>query len=596
MESTRARLIALLLPVIAVATFVSVAGLEQFLSGFFRERVEREARMLSEAVLAALEQQMLRRVPEFTQRTIEDLGAAADIRRILLVNRAGRVAHAYPASERGRVLDPTSDEGCRDCHEPGAVPAARSGLVTDGAGERVLRVATPIENRAPCQQCHGASARLNGMLLVERSARAETEAVALIRSRLGLTWAATLLALAVLIGGVTTVVVHRPVRRLIEATRRIGAGDLTTRVAVGGRGEISELAATLNDMTADLASSLEEVREKTVELTVLYSIVDRMSRALFIGELRPLVLDVVAEVVRAPRVVLVCPAAEPGALEVYERDARAEVRAVTVRGRELDRAALPVPAALVHRWLEGGLADVDVRTAAGFASLPLRFRERELGLLVVAEPDGAPFGPDEIRLLGSLRGHVAIAFENARLYTLAITDELTQLYTVRHFQASLEEAVLRSDRYGEQISLLMLDLDHFKAINDTYGHPAGDVVLREAARRIRESVREADIPCRYGGEEFAVILPHTDALGATAVAERTRLAIAATPVPLADGRAVSITASVGVASYPPHASGTAALVRVADGALYRAKRTGRDRVCCADDGGGPITDVTSLAR
>lgn len=594
-NSTHAKLLAVLLPVIALATLVSVAGLEHFLSGFFHARLEREATALGEAARASLEQQMLFRVPDLTQRTIEEMGGTAGIRRILIVDRAGRVAQAYPTSERGRVLDATSEEGCRDCHEPGAPARTRSSLVTDTSGHRVFRVATPIENRTPCQQCHGTAARLNGVLVIERAADAEAEALATMRSRLGLTWLATFVVLAALIGAVTTLIVHRPVRRLIDVTRRIGHGDLSARAEVSGRGEIAELATTLNAMAADLGGSLEQIREKTAELAVLYSIVDRMSRTVFIGELKPLILQVVTEVLGSPRVALVCPAMDGAGLECYERDTAGEVSSVTVRLNDIDGVPLLVPSGVVRRWLRGGLTEIDLDAAPGLAIMPLRFRDRDLALLGIAAPCNRSFVPDDQRLLGALRAHISVAFENARLYTLAITDELTQLYAVRHFQVSLEEAVRRFQRYGESVGLLMLDLDRFKLVNDTYGHPAGDAALKEIAKRVRATVRDADLPCRYGGEEFAVILPHTDAAGAVTVAERIRAAVAAVPIPIADGRELSITASVGVAVCPAHATTAQGLVSRADRALYRAKHSGGDRVCCDhEDEADTVPAVTGV--
>lgn len=560
-----------------------MGGLTLFLEEFFRARIERETAALSDAIRASLQQQMLQRIPELTQRTLEDMGDAGDIRRILIVNPLGRVAHAFPPTERGRVLERATDPPCRDCHGGGATPRSRTALVTGPDGRRAFRIATPIENQPRCQGCHGTSARLNGMLLIERSAEAETAALGTIRARMGLTWAATLAVLGALIVGATTVLVHRPVRRLIEGARRIGGGDLSTRVAVRGRGEIAELGATLNAMAGDLAASLDELREKSLELSVLYSIVDRLSRSVFIAELKPLVLEAVAEVLRSPRVVLVCPGIEPDALEVYERSAAGEVHRVCAHASELERSKLPVAPALVARWAAGGLAEVDVDRTERLAILPLRFRDSDLGLLVVAEPPERAFDADDLRLMGALRGHVSVAFENARLYTLAITDELTQLYSPRHFQVSLAEAMRRFSRYGEPVALLMLDLDHFKAVNDTHGHPAGDAVLREVARRVRASVRDVDLACRYGGEEFGVILSHTDAVGAGAVAERIRATVAGAPVVLEAGVGLSVTTSVGVAICPRDATTPEGFVHAADRALYRAKRSGRNRVCAAGE-------------
>jgi diguanylate cyclase (GGDEF)-like protein len=161
----------------------------------------------------------------------------------------------------------------------------------------------------------------------------------------------------------------------------------------------------------------------------------------------------------------------------------------------------------------------------------------------------------------------------------AITDHLTGMYNRRYFQSAIEVEIRRSRRYVLPLSLLMLDLDAFKSVNDVYGHPFGDLVLQVVGQVMRRAVRDSDLACRVGGEEFAVILPETDRLGAYAVAERIRLRIAKTfaekPV---GGRAVAMTVSGGIASYPADGDEADELVRRADRALYQSKMRGRNRV------------------
>jgi diguanylate cyclase (GGDEF)-like protein len=167
----------------------------------------------------------------------------------------------------------------------------------------------------------------------------------------------------------------------------------------------------------------------------------------------------------------------------------------------------------------------------------------------------------------------------------SITDGLTGLKNRRFFDERLHEEFKRAQRYGDTLSLIMIDLDHFKDVNDRHGHPAGDVVLREAAALIRASIRDPDICARYGGEEFAVILPKTHMTGALAVAERIwkelgnkeyLVAANGTPTP----RKVRVSASLGIAFYPSKdISSGDLLVRFADQALYNAKRGGRNSIC-----------------
>jgi diguanylate cyclase (GGDEF)-like protein len=160
----------------------------------------------------------------------------------------------------------------------------------------------------------------------------------------------------------------------------------------------------------------------------------------------------------------------------------------------------------------------------------------------------------------------------------AVTDELTGLFNHRRFQEVMTVEVERARRYGHELGLIMLDIDNFKQINDTYGHLQGDLVLREVARVLRQSSREIDEPARYGGEEMAVALPQTDLEGAYQFAERVRRRIEALALPQPDGGVLKVTASFGAASLAaiPGADKDA-LVAAADAALYEAKRNGKNR-------------------
>jgi diguanylate cyclase (GGDEF)-like protein len=180
-----------------------------------------------------------------------------------------------------------------------------------------------------------------------------------------------------------------------------------------------------------------------------------------------------------------------------------------------------------------------------------------------------------------------------KLEEQSITDGLTGLKNRRFFDERLHEEFKRAQRYGDYLSLIMIDLDHFKQVNDRYGHPAGDVVLREAGALIRASIRDPDICARYGGEEFAVILPKTHMQGALAVAERIwremgakEYAIPASagassgPATAAPRATVHVTPSLGVAFYPSKdITSSELLLRFADQALYEAKKTGRNSIC-----------------
>jgi two-component system cell cycle response regulator len=172
-----------------------------------------------------------------------------------------------------------------------------------------------------------------------------------------------------------------------------------------------------------------------------------------------------------------------------------------------------------------------------------------------------------------LRDNVQLSME------LAITDPLTGLQNRRYMETHLATLVEQAGARGKPLSLLVLDIDYFKSINDTFGHDAGDDVLREFAPRLRKSIRGIDLACRYGGEEFVVVMPETDMAVAAIVAERIRRRIASEPFPIRAGStAIDVTISIGIAALNAADDSAASLLKRADLALYRAKRDGRNRV------------------
>jgi diguanylate cyclase (GGDEF)-like protein len=182
--------------------------------------------------------------------------------------------------------------------------------------------------------------------------------------------------------------------------------------------------------------------------------------------------------------------------------------------------------------------------------------------------------------LESERENAQLAAERQRLATEASTDGLTGLANRRHLDEYLEEHFRIASRYGTPLSVMMVDIDHFKRVNDEYGHDVGDQVLREVALTLRETMREADLCARYGGEEFVVVMPSTGLEGATECAERVRAAVERR-VMFASGNKLRVTVSVGVSGYRGGEQPAAGwMVKEADMALYEAKRNGRNQVCC----------------
>ena len=237
-------------------------------------------------------------------------------------------------------------------------------------------------------------------------------------------------------------------------------------------------------------------------------------------------------------------------------------------------------------------AQVDSRTkmeTRSIVAVPVRFREQCLGVIELINcvgPDG--FSARDMALLEALADYAAIAIENARhvqrIHELTITDDCTSLYNARHMNFMLDTEIYRSHRYAFEFSLIFIDLDHFKQINDTHGHLMGSKLLAEIGAAIKENCRLIDLAFRYGGDEFVILLPQTSKENAMGVARRVHRLIRETKW-LTDAELnVNITASVGVASYPTDSRTKAELLHLADDAMYLVKNTTRDCVAVAGVG------------
>jgi len=237
-------------------------------------------------------------------------------------------------------------------------------------------------------------------------------------------------------------------------------------------------------------------------------------------------------------------------------------------------------------------AKVDEKTkmeTRSIVAVPVRFRDHVLGVIELINcvgPEG--FGDRDLGLLEALADYAAIALENARhvqrIHELTITDDCTNLYNARHLNFVLDTEIYRSQRYGYEFTLIFIDLDHFKLVNDTHGHLTGSRLLAEIGQTIKGHCRLIDFAFRYGGDEFVVLLPQTSKENAYIVARRLHRLIRETEWLKEPGLNIRITASVGLASYPVDARTKAELLHLADEAMYSVKNTTRDSVAAAKVG------------
>ena len=347
--------------------------------------------------------------------------------------------------------------------------------------------------------------------------------------------------------------------------------------------------------TTDLGRRLEQLKgeaggleKESEDWAKLFGIARNIGEVMHAEDMHALIGDVAERQLRMPAHAL-----------LVEREGQARV--VTQKG--FDRAAVgdatfgPETASLAS-WLmrqrEPVLVDSieqDRRFSGAvfpfraMVALPMRVQDRALGLLVAFDPEERTFTRQDFQRMESLSRQLALGMSKSILYEreeeMSITDGLTKLYRRRFFQERFDSEIDRARRYSRPLSLIMLDLDEFKMYNDAYGHPAGDDLLRRMARLMEAAFKRPSILARFGGEEFAVIIPEAAKEPARETAEAFRAMVEAAGRDEPEGRK-PVTVSGGVATFPHDAQTRRDLIARADLALYRAKGEGRNRVCSYD--------------
>jgi diguanylate cyclase (GGDEF)-like protein len=360
------------------------------------------------------------------------------------------------------------------------------------------------------------------------------ESVGWLRSRLFMAMLAALLLIAAVayIQGRSIV---GTLGRLADAARGIALGRLGDRVHVRGRDEFASLARAFNQMADQLQArmtELEEERRRLRETTLRFG--EALAATHNVDELLRVIVDTAVQATGASRGEL----SDGGVVLIADGGERAPVK----------------------------------------LELPLAVGRENFGMLTLYGDD---FSSDQRESAGWLVGHAVIALSNARQHRTveqqALVDSLTGLANRRLCTAALEKELARAQRFDEPLTLVLADIDDFKRINDRWGHPTGDEVLKAFAQRLQESVREIDLAGRWGGEEFALLLPGTDLEGGQQLAERIRELVRDQRLTAPDGTPIGVSASFGVAAFPL-VPGQGQLVAAADAALYEAKRSGKDRV------------------
>ena len=405
----------------------------------------------------------------------------------------------------------------------------------DAAGNRQLIFLAPLANQNPCFKCHGKAQPVRGVMRMTTTLASVERNILQARQESLALFAVALISTVLLTGYMLGRVVVKPIEKVTKAMARVSGGDLEHQVAERSSDELGRMGASFNQMTRELQGTYRNLRREQDKLT---TVIETATEGIIVTDATGLV-------------VLVNPAATLLLGKAWEDLAVADFYDIVN-----DRS-------FIENCIQSGIPE------------NINFNHRNLQI------HASVIHADSDSIVGSVALIRDITEEKRLeddLRKTSTTDALTGLFNRRFLDATLSSEFTRAERSQTMLSVLMMDIDHFKKFNDTHGHDQGDRVLQMVSRCLQETVRSFDFPCRYGGEEYVAILPGLTPEAAWEMAERLRIKIAETEV---DGLHVHI--SLGLATYPQVKVTTPEmLIEAADSALYRAKESGRNRVAVAE--------------
>ena len=537
---------------------------------------------LSDVADAGLENAMISRKQEEITNILQALGRREGIEGGAIFDERGEIKYSIDPKDVGRILS-KDDPTCRLCH--GATPKDRPQtlLLPSKQGARMMRVARPLYNQPRCQGCH--RERKLGMLVIDFSmVDDERKTMAVISKQLRYTLTVAVIIILALTGFVY-LMITRPLTHFVGIIRAINMGDLSRRMKLSRKDEIGEMATSFDGM-------VQRINARTQELEALNDMAATVSKSLDLQEILQ----------RAVEKVCRLSGTEGAAIHLLD-DRTGELVPAASYGipPPLLEGLIPFkPGQSLADWfaktgkpfLEVETTATDPRAEAGLevwrslVVVPLRSAGKmvgALGALGTGDVTHRRFTPGEVALLQAIGNQLGVAVENTRLHAemqrLSQTDPLTSLYNRRGLDKRMQVEILRAKRYQHPLSVVMIDIDHFKNYNDAHGHLEGDVILKQVAELLRIHVRETDVVARFGGEEFLILLTETPKAAAFEVAEKIRAAVSMRPFPHAGTQPEGkLTISLGVATSSADLSEARELIDKADHALYGAKNAGRNRV------------------
>lgn len=479
---------------------------------------------LTATIISGLKHSMVDEDPGAVQATLENIVKAGySVRHIFIVDPNGDVVFSSNRDEVGRHLNPITDPTCQQCHLKPPSERTAPSITVRVNHQTVQRTAHPLQNEPACYNCHDASIRKLGMLIVDRSLRKTYDLIFRTLAFFVLFGCAGIIAMAVLV---------------IRGTNQY----------------------------------IRTIVNQSEELISLYVMVERLSRSIDRNELDTIVLEILHELFK------------PGAVDmIFPKDGSYRCVSWPESGGHPERKKIesdPDLQKAFSRWISEPGYEPEVGPEGRELIIPVTRDDTRL-VLIRATGLAEPFSVERLWLLRTMSDHFAAAYENARLYSIAITDKLTSIYTRRHFEYSIQKVMTEAEATKDPVSLIMMDVDNFKHLNDRYGHPTGDAALAALGTQLLERIRSLDLAFRYGGEEFMILLPRTTSVDAAQVGKRL---LQIDPVTSVRGEVVPFTVSMGIATWPEHAATVTTLIEAADQAMYAAKRAGKNRFVVASTG------------
>ncbi|MBI5417228.1 diguanylate cyclase [Candidatus Poribacteria bacterium] len=575
--------------IISISLFFVNKWISTSQTNHFIKQTQIAAQQKNEFIKIALEKEMLKGIGLNNIRPLMNaLALDSAIDKIMLINLEGIVRHSSQTDLIGYKFNKEKDTGCAICHSRKNLDQNELTIQTlDQKGNQVIRTTLFFKNDPPCQTCHGTDKKAIAMLLIDSNFFETQKMITLIETKLRTGMIIISLVIIFIIIIFLNITFTQPLVKLLDGIKELGKGNLLYSIPVKGTNEISRISNIFNKMIADLNKFIEEIKQKNTEINSLYFIVEQLSKTMNIEELRTIIINIFLKMFNIDEVYILMYTFSRNEIEIVSGSPGKiqEKRIVNIeKGFNCDEIIKGMSQDDFDDFNKGNLAVTKITSDNSHMFVPLSVEnEPPFGFVFVTKQKQKKFLENEKRTIIAISNHISVAVINARLFTQSITDDLTKVYRKNYFLARANEQIQRYLRYNEYFSIMMIDIDKFKEINDAYGHIIGDILLKKVAKILQSKTRNTDICGRYGGDEFVILLSKASIDQAAIIAEKLRQEILITEIPV-DTQDIKIkfTLSIGISACPEHGDEINDLIVQADKALYRSKQDGRNRITCAE--------------